>query len=69
MVYGNFYHDFILHPWTYHKEKGMVGKYLVTPSNTRRQGTNKSHLLLVDFCYYQYRNKKNGLKGPRLDIP
>ena len=26
----------------------------VTPRNTKRQGTNKSFLLLADFCYYQY---------------
>ena len=41
----------------------------VAPRNTGRQGTTKSHLLLADFCYCQYRNlKKNCLKGPRLGI-
>ena len=27
----------------------------VAPRNTGRQGTHKFHLLLVDFCYRQYR--------------
>ena len=29
-----------------------------TPRNTGRQGTNKFHLLLADFCYCQYRKLK-----------
>ena len=30
----------------------------VAPQNTGREGTNKFHLLLADFCYCQYRNLK-----------
>ena len=30
----------------------------VAPRNTGRQGTNKLHLLLADFCYCQYRKLK-----------
>ena len=32
--------------------------HTVAPRNTGSQGTNKFHLLLADFCYYQYRKLK-----------
>ena len=35
-----------------------VISHTVTPRNTGRQGTNKFHLLLADFCYCQYRKLK-----------
>ena len=51
---------FIAYSWNrfQNKTRKEVEFSTVTPRNNGRQGTNKFHLLLADFCYCQYRKLK-----------